>query len=65
MVMCIESYRFIQVKEGHLMNKEFLEYADKLVDKSSCESISKTISRDIRRYSRKILDTKDLKNEHS
>ena len=47
------------------MNKEFLEYADKLVDKSSCESISKTISRDIRRYSRKILDTKDLKNEHS
>lgn len=43
------------------MNKEFLEFADKLVDKSSCESISKIISRDIRRYSRKIIDTKDLK----
>lgn len=59
--MYIESYRFIQVKEGPLMNKEYLEFADKLVDKSSCESISKIISRDIRRYSRKIIDTKDLK----
>lgn len=59
--MYIESYRFIQVKEGLLMNKEYLEFADKLVDKSSCESISKIISRDIRRYSRKIIDTKDLK----
>ena len=32
------------------MNKEFLEFADKLVDKSACENISK-----------KIIDTKDLK----
>lgn len=43
------------------MNKEFLGFADKLVDKSACENISKIISRDIRRYSRKIIDTKDLK----
>lgn len=43
------------------MNKEFLEFADKLVDKSACENISKIISRDIRRYCRKIIDTKDLK----
>ena len=43
------------------MNKKFLEFADKLVDKSACENISKIISRDIRRYSRKIIDTKDLK----
>lgn len=43
------------------MNKEFLEFSDKLVDKSACENISKIISRDIRRYSRKIIDIKDLK----
>ena len=43
------------------MNKEFLEFDDKLVDKAACENICQIIRRDIRRYSRKIIDTKDLK----
>ena len=43
------------------MNKEFLEFADKLVDKSACENIYKIISRAIRRYSTRIIDIKDEK----
>lgn len=61
MVLCIENYRLLQEREGRLMNNEYVLFADKLVDKSACENISKIISRDIRRYSRKIIDTKDLK----
>lgn len=42
------------------MNKDYLELADKLVDKSVGENLSEIINRDIRRYSRKIIDTKEF-----
>lgn len=42
------------------MNEDYFEFADKLVDKSVGEKLSEIISRDIRRYSRKIVDTKEF-----